>query len=467
MTFDYNTLEDLSEDCRRRGLDIVFDQEIDILYEPLDIEGRRLGNRLAVHPMEGSDAVADGKPSELTLHRWRRFAKGGAKLIWCEAAAVVHEGRSNPRQLVLDHHNQAEFKDLVKRTRAAHREKFGSDNDLLIGIQLTHAGRHSFEKPVIAFHSPVQDAFTFLNKRTRAPLPEDYPVATDDYLERLEDKFVSAAVVARDCGFDFVDIKQCHTYLLNELLAARARSGRYGGSYKNRRSFIRNVVRKISEAVRGEIFVASRLNVYDGVPFVQDFTTGAGTPMKPQIPYRWGWGVDMRNPGKEDLSEPKKLVDMLSGLGVRLFSISIGSPYWCPHLLRPYSKPAEGGYVAPEHPLVSIDRLFRLTNDMQRAFPHVPMVGAGYSWLRQFMLNAAAANVARGSATIAGFGRGALAYPDFAAEGSTGMLNPKKVCLADSMCSNMLRGFDTSNQKLPTGCPVRDHTYGAVYRQMK
>jgi 2,4-dienoyl-CoA reductase-like NADH-dependent reductase (Old Yellow Enzyme family) len=467
MSFDYKTLEDISEDCKRRHLEIVFDRETDILYEPLEIAGRTLGNRVAVHPMEGSDATGDGKPSELTLRRWKRFAESGAKLIWGEAAAVVAEGRSNPRQLLLNERNRAEFKELVTRTRAAHRERFGSVDDLLVGIQLTHAGRHSFEKPAILFHSPVQDAFTFLDKLTRAPLPADYPVVTDEYLERLEDEFVSAAVVARDCGFDFVDVKQCHTYLLNELLAARERPGKYGGSLKNRRSFIRNVVMRIDEAVRGELLIASRLNVYDGVPFVRDIKTGMGSPMKCEIPYRCGWGVDARNPGKEDLSEPKKLVDMLSGLGVKIFSISIGSPYWCPHLLRPYTRPVEGGYESPEHPLVSIDRLFRLTNDMQRAFPTVPMIGAGYSWLRQFMLNAAAANVARGNVTIAGFGRGALAYPDFAAEGRSGTLDPKKVCLADSMCSNMLRGFDKGSRKLPTGCPVRDRTYAEVYKQMK
>ena len=52
--------------------------------------------------MEGCDGTLDGQPGELTLRRYRRFGAGGAKLIWGEAAAVVEEGRANPRQLLVN-----------------------------------------------------------------------------------------------------------------------------------------------------------------------------------------------------------------------------------------------------------------------------------------------------------------------------------------------------------------------------
>ena len=67
----------------------------------------RIGNRLAVHPMEGWDGTADGNPSENTIRRWRRFGRSGAKLIWGgEAVAVRHEGRANPNQLVIGPHTE-------------------------------------------------------------------------------------------------------------------------------------------------------------------------------------------------------------------------------------------------------------------------------------------------------------------------------------------------------------------------
>ncbi|HKW64422.1 MAG TPA: hypothetical protein VJN89_17860, partial [Candidatus Acidoferrum sp.] len=90
---------------RSLGLPIPCDAEIvqgsaSPILEPLVCGGTRIGNRITVQPMEGWDATADGKPSELTIRRWRRFGQSGAKLIWGgEAVAVSHEGRANPNQL--------------------------------------------------------------------------------------------------------------------------------------------------------------------------------------------------------------------------------------------------------------------------------------------------------------------------------------------------------------------------------
>jgi 2,4-dienoyl-CoA reductase-like NADH-dependent reductase (Old Yellow Enzyme family) len=466
--FDYKSVDQISEDCNRRKLSVYFAQNTDILYERFEIGGRELGNRLAILPMEGSDGTEAGKPGEFTFHRWKRFAEGGAKLIWGEAAAVVPEGRSNPRQLLVVEDNKDELAELVKKSRRAHAEKFGSADDLLLGIQLTHAGRHCFEKPHIAFHSPIHDPVSFLDKRTKEPLPDDYPVITDDYLDGLKDWFVEAAVIARDAGFDFVDIKQCHGYLLHELLSARERKGKYGGPFKNRRKFVRDVVTRIRVAVGNDMLIASRLNAFDGVPFKKDPETGMGRPVDYTTPYNWGWGVHKGDPQSEDLTEPKRLVGILAGAGVDFFGISVGVPYWSPHYVRPFNTPASGGYSSPEHPLEGVDRLFRITAEIQGALPDVPIVGAGYSWLREFMFQAAAANLAMSRVSIVGVGRGAFAYPEFAADGlKDGRLDSKKVCLGDSMCSNMLKGRDKDGGKTPAGCPVRDSAYKAVYKSLE
>src|ERR1022692_1269679 len=65
------------------------------------VAGAAGGDAIAIHPMEGCDGDAEGRPSELTWRRYERFARGGAKLIWFEATAVCREGRANPRQLWL------------------------------------------------------------------------------------------------------------------------------------------------------------------------------------------------------------------------------------------------------------------------------------------------------------------------------------------------------------------------------
>ena len=78
-----------------------------------------LGNRFAIHPMEGWDGTTDGRPTELTFRRWRRFGTSGAKLIWGgEAVAVCHEGRANPNQLCINPNAVADLTQLREIGRA-------------------------------------------------------------------------------------------------------------------------------------------------------------------------------------------------------------------------------------------------------------------------------------------------------------------------------------------------------------
>ncbi len=180
--------------------------------------------------MEGCDGEPDGSPGELTFRRYRRFGAGGAKLIWGEAAAVVPEGRANPRQLVISPSTAPALERMLRETRQSHLAATGADDDLLVGLQLTHSGRYSFAKPILAQHDPLLDPRTILDKTTGRTAGADDPLISDDELDRLQDRYVEAAGLAFRIGFDFVDIKQCHRYLLNELLAARTRNGKYGGS---------------------------------------------------------------------------------------------------------------------------------------------------------------------------------------------------------------------------------------------
>ena len=196
--------------------------------------------------MEGCDGELDGSPGELTFRRYRRFGAGGAKLIWGEAAAVVPEARANSRQLMIAPSTAPALGRLLSVTRKAHAEAVGSDDHLLVGLQLTHSGRYSYRRPILAQYDPLLDPRTIVDKANGETAGPATPLLSDDDLDRLQDRYAEAAALAFRIGFDFVDIKQCHRYLLNELLAARTRPGKYGGSLENRTRFIREVVGRAS-----------------------------------------------------------------------------------------------------------------------------------------------------------------------------------------------------------------------------
>lgn len=465
--FSYKSLDDIRREVKELGLEVSFEEKPEAVFRQVKIGNRVIGNSLGIHPMEGCDGTLDGKPGELTLRRWERFGDGGAKLIWGEATAVLPEGLANPRQLLMTEENLPSFEDLLRRTRKAHRTAFGSDEDLMVGLQLTHSGRYSYRKPLITYHHPQADQLTYLDKARGIRLPKDYPVLKDSDLERIEDAYAAAAKRAFKIGFDFVDVKQCHTYLLNELLGARTRPGRYGGDFEGRTRMVRNILGKIRDEVGSDPLLASRMNAYDGVPFLKDPATNMGRPIPFAIPYEYSFGVNRQNPMQEDLAEPILLIKLMREFGVGLVNVSMGSPYYNMHYGRPFERSPEDGYYSPEHPLVGVDRHFRITAAIQQAFPDLAIVGTGYSWLRQFLLPAAESNIRNKRVTIVATGRGAIAYPEYARDAkNNGALKQSRVCLAISYCTNLMRAKNNELGQYEAGCVPRDDVYTAIYKDL-
>jgi NADPH2 dehydrogenase len=453
--FHYRSLEELRDDIARRGLALRLSDDASFLSQRVTIGRHTAGNRLAIHPMEGCDGNLDGTPGPLTFRRWRRFAEGGASLLWGEATAVLPEARANTRQLLISPETAPALMRLLDETRAARRARFGSDGEFLVGMQLTHSGRWSHDAPIIAHRAPVLDAIRGGGAQ----------LLSDAALERLEDQFVDAATLARDAGFDFVDVKQCHTYLLNELLGARSREGRYGGSYENRTRFVRNVFAKIRAKVGDTVMLATRMNVFDGIPY-RPSDEGIGAPVAVERPYLDAWGTAANQPTEPDLTEPLRLVADLRQLGLALVNVSIGSPYYNPHIGRPFEKAPVGGYHPPEHPLDGVERHVRLTAAVQGANPDLPVIGTGYSWLRHFALHAGEASVAAGGVTMVGLGRGALAYPDFAIDAlERGGMQRDKSCIGVSYCTALMRAKHNEMGQYETGCVPRDRMYAGVFKQ--
>ncbi len=443
--FTYKSLDELRADVTSRGLDVPLTDDLGPLLQPVAIGPRTVGNRMVVHPMEGCDGTLGGEPGELTFRRWERFGAGGAKVIWGEATAVVPEARANPRQLLLNETTAPAIGKLLETARKAHNDRFGRTDDFLVGIQLTHSGRWSYPSPLIATHLPAVEAVKHIEL--------DAPVLNDGYLEALEEKYIEAAMLARNLGFDFVDIKQCHSYLLNELLAGHDRKGTYGGDFEGRSRFVTNVFRRIHDRAP-DLLLATRLNVYDGPPYSGD----AGQLGVPAVSGSSQWGA-------AGLDEPLRLVAHLRDLGLSLLNVSMGSPYYNPHISRPFERAPVDGYVPPEHPLEGVERHLQLSAQVQTANPDLAVIGTGYSWLRHYAANAGAAAVAEARVSMMGLGRGALAYPDFAADiAEHGAMVDRKSCIGISYCTALMRAKNNEMGQFPAGCAPRDPYYAEQFK---
>jgi len=463
--FKFKTAADLAAEAARLGVELSLSDDLSPLFRPVRVGSRCVGNSLAVQPMEGCDGTRDGRPDELTYRRYRRFGAGGAKLIWGEATAISDDGRMNPRQLWINERTVGDLARMLDGCRAAHAEAFGNSDDLLVGLQLTHSGRWGYRRPLIVTHDPLLDPLT-VDKSSGGRVDASYPILSDDDLERIEDEYVAAAKLARAAGCDFVDLKQCHRYLLNELLAATNRSGAYGGSLENRTRLISGIVGRIRHEVP-DLMLASRMNAYDGVPF-RKRPDGDGEPVPCSAPIECGFGTDKTDPAKEDLAEPIEVARRLAEWGVSLLNVTAGNPYASPHLVRPAENPPIDGYDAPEHPLIGVARHFRITKAIQASVP-IPVVGSGYSWLQDFAFNAGAANLAAGDVAIVGYGRGTLSHPDFAKSLlETGRLERKRVCRTFSYCTNLMRTKDHPLGQYATGCPPFDkEAYGEIWKEVQ
>ncbi len=462
------SVADFKHHVESLGLSIPCDDEVDArgpLAHAIEFDGKRIGNRFCIHPMEGWDGTTDGRPTDATRRRWQHFGLSGAKLIWgCEAVAVSHEGRANPNQLLLNSDTSDELASLRETLVAAHVEACGTVDDLLVGLQLTHSGRFSRpnekkrSEPRIVYHHP------FLDKRVG--IDETYSVLTDDEIRRIVKEYVDAARLAEQIGFEFVDVKHCHGYLGHEFLSAHTREGDYGGSFENRTRFLREVVAGI-RAVAPGLHIVVRVSAFDLVPFRAG--TGPGVPeaYESLLPYRWGFGVNRENPEQYDLAEPIRFLSLLKDLGIRLVNISGGSPYYNPHIQRPALYPPSDGYQPPEDPLIGVARQMEVTRLLKQRFPDLVFVGTGYTYLQQFLPLVAQAAIRDGWVDVVGLGRMVLSYPELPLDVLSGReLQRKRICRTFSDCTTAPRNG------LPSGCYPLDHYYkesadGAQLKQIK
>jgi len=418
--------------------------------------------------MEGWDGTPEGSPTELTARRWQRFGRSGAAWIWGgEATAVRADGRANPHQLLINEKTAAAIgalrRELLEAARAAGESGAAParEGPPLIGLQLTHSGRWSRPTeagpaPRIAFRHPLLDP--------RVGVGDDTAVWSDRELEGLVRDYARAAALAQAEGFDFVDLKHCHGYLLHELLAARHRSGRYGGPrLEDRTRLCFEILDAVRDAAPG-LAVGIRLSAFDGVPHRPEVADevdemrgrrlGRGVPEAHPHPYDLGFGVDQEAPERNDLRETVALVRALVEAGVRWFNISGGSPYYVPHIQRPAAFPPSDGYAPPEDPLVGVTRLLGAARTVKREVPEAVVVSTGWSYLQDYLPHVAQACLREGWFDAVGLGRMALSYPHLPADVMAGRpLERNLLCRTFSDCTTAPRNGMVS------GCYPLDDFY--------
>ena len=431
----YTTEEAFTEQNRQLANPLPYSRDLSVLAQPLTVGSKTIPNRLACQAMEGCDGTPDGRPDVLTKRRYDRFAKGGAGLIWFEATAVMEEGRANPRQLYITKDNLDDYKRQVETIKETAFKANGYAP--LIVMQATHSGRYSkpngVPAPLIAYNNPIFE--------------KDNPIAperivTDDYLDRVGEALVEGAVLAEQAGFDGVDIKCCHRYLNCELLSAYNREGRYGGSLQNRTRLLRESIAGAKERCGKDFIVSSRLNVYDG------------------FPHPYGFGVSTDGTLDFDPTEPIWLLKELEKLGVELLNITMGNPYFNPHVNRPF---ASGGYDIDEHPLEGVARMLHGIAALKQAVPDMKIISSALSYLGVAAPNVVSAFIQEGGFDIGGFGRTIFAYPNFAKDILTkGGMDKNNICICCSKCTHIMRQPGGT-----PGCVIRDReVYGPLYQKL-
>ncbi|MBQ8162825.1 MAG: flavin oxidoreductase/NADH oxidase [Clostridia bacterium] len=420
--------------CEENDLKFHYSDDISPLAKNIRVGTKIVNNRIVYQAMEGCDGTFEGAPDELTRRRYLRFAKGGAGIIWFEATAVKPEGRANPRQMYMTKDTKSEFARLVNDIKETCIKENNFEPTVI--MQLTHSGRYSKPEgtpaPLIAYNNPIFEKDNPIDKSR---------IVTDDYLDSLEEALVAGAISAKDCGFDGADIKSCHRYLLSELLSSYNREGKYGGSFENRTRLLTNAVKDAKSVAGRNFIITSRLNIYDG------------------FEYPYGFGVKEGEGIVPDLTEAKMLAKQLVANGLDLLDMTMGNPYFNPHVNRPY---ARGGYEPPEHPLYGVWRMLEGISEVAKEIPGTPTISSGISFLGGVSANVCAGYVAEGKFDFAGYGRQTLAYPSCANDITSGKnLEASKLCICCGKCTEIMRCKGGT-----PGCVVRDsEVYMPLYKK--
>ena len=230
-------------------------------FQPGKIGNLELKNRLIVPAMVTNTCTADGMPTERYIQYHEEKAKGGWGMIITEDYAITpYAGGFRDLAGLWDDAQIPAHTEFVKRIH---------EKGAKICCQIYHAGRQTNSKVngvQCMAPSPYKDPPSFENPREM----------TKEDIEETIQAYADAAVRAKACGFDAVEVHGAHGYLINQFNSpySNKRCDEYGGSTWNRTRFGREVIQRVRAAVgedypilfklTTEEFVAGGLRIAEG-----------------------------------------------------------------------------------------------------------------------------------------------------------------------------------------------------------
>ena len=217
------------------------------LLEPLELGSVRLRNRVLMGSMH--TGLEDARDLQPLAAYFRERARGGVGLIVTGGFAPNIAGWAKPFAGMLASRSAARRHEVV--TRAVHEE--GGH----IALQILHTGRYAYHPLAVA------------PSRLKSPISPFTPFElTARGVERQIRAFIRCAVLAREAGYDGVEIMGSEGYFINQFISAATnlRHDEWGGDYSHRMRLPVEIVQRTREAVGPDFLLIYRLSMIDLVP---------------------------------------------------------------------------------------------------------------------------------------------------------------------------------------------------------
>jgi 2,4-dienoyl-CoA reductase-like NADH-dependent reductase (Old Yellow Enzyme family) len=245
-----------------------------ILFEPGNIAGLELKNRLVRSATAEKMCDQDGRPEQAMIDLYGELARGGVGLIVTGHAFVHGSGKAHPAMMGV--HQDDLIPSLRALSEVVHRE--GGK----VVMQINHAGREASEE--VIGRMPV--APSPVSRLKGGPRPHEL---TEADIEELLAAFARSAGRAKEAGFDGVQLHGAHGYLINQFCspASNWRHDQWGGSAARRLRFLEEVAASVRDEVGGDYPLLIKLGIQD---FVRDgLTLDDGVEI---VRHLADWGID-------------------------------------------------------------------------------------------------------------------------------------------------------------------------------